>query len=111
MITNKMIRNRLKSEISMPIKKDSRKLLSALNLPIPEEQPVKAKKRRWIPATALCCTAAVAIAICVPVYLNMQGSHGIVGGVTSSAPQEKKKLVLVREKNARLIGTIRKRYT
>ncbi len=89
MMTNKEVRNRIKSKVSIPIEKDSRKLLSALNLPLPEEQPKKAKKKAWIPAVALTCTAAIAVAVCVPVYLHMQENNGIVGGVTSSAPEEK----------------------
>ena len=91
-MTEKKIVNKWRKEIKN-YPPETAKLFSALNLPLPEEKPVKAKKNAWIPAVALTCTAAIAVAVCVPAYLHMQENHGIVGGVISSAPEEKKKLV------------------
>ena len=91
-MTEKKIVNKWRKEIKN-YPPETAKLFSALNLPLPEEKPVKAKKNAWIPAVALTCTAAIAVAVCVPAYLHMQENHGIVGGVTSSAPEEKKELV------------------
>lgn len=91
-MTKKEAFNRLKADVGV-LQPKTAKLFSAAGLPLPEEKPVKAKKKAWIPAVALTCTAAIAVAVCVPAYLHMQQNHGIVGGVTSSAPEEKKKLV------------------
>ncbi len=91
-MTKKKIFYQLKADIGT-LQPKTAALFAAAGLSLPEGQPKKAKKKAWIPAVALTCTAAIAVAVCVPVYLHMQDNHGIVGGVTSSAPEEKKEIV------------------
>ncbi len=89
-MTKKRIFKQLQNELQAPAPK-TEQLFLALSLPMPEEKPtVKERTKLWIPAVALTCTAAITMAICLPVYLNSQGSAGIISGVNSAAAEEKK---------------------
>lgn len=93
----KKIYQRLREEAALPMEPDSQRLLDALELSLPERQEVSApkQKRVWLPVVAVSCTAAIAIGVCVPVYLNLQGQTAIIepGGQTSSTAEGKRKLV------------------
>ena len=94
-MTEKKTFRRLREETTTP-QPSVEQLFAKLGLAVPEEQqPVRNRQKRWIPAVALGCTAAIAIGVCIPVYLHMQENNDITHPIQAfSAPdKENRKLV------------------
>lgn len=103
MTSKKLIKKLYQEAQEMPFQPKINSLLTELQLSPPNEPKQASKTSKFfLPAVALSCTAAIAIGVCIPVYLHMQENNDITHPIQAfSAPdKENRKLVWGYDGNA-----------